>query len=104
MTYNIYIEPEAKNALRNILFYYVDTVGYEKADNIITQIQSSIESLENMPKRCQISDFSKHVHKLSIPNLPYIVYFFIQENTVIILDVIHGSRNQKNLYEKYKYL
>ncbi len=102
MIYSIYHEPEAREALKDILFYYIDTVGYEVALDISFRIETSINSLANMPKKCQVSDFSKNVRKLSIPNLPYIVYFTIEGNQVIILEVIHGSRNQTFLLEKYK--
>lgn len=100
--YSIYQQPEVNDALQHILFYYIDTAGYDVALDISIKIEASINSLSHMPKKCQVSDFSKNIRKLSIPNLPYIVYFTIEDNQVIILEIIHGSRNQDFLFEKYK--
>lgn len=102
MIYSIYQQLEAREALQNILFYYIDTAGYEVALDISVRIEASINGLTYMPKKCQVSDFSRNIRKLSIPNLPYIVYFTIEEHQVIILEVIHGSKNQEYLFEKYK--
>lgn len=104
MHYKIIYEPEAEKALEQISCYYIDQVGYELASNIIETITEAINSLQTMPNRCQKSDFSENVHRLVLPKLPYLVYFCILEisQEVVILEILHGKRDQRFLQTKYE--
>ncbi|TXJ06547.1 MAG: type II toxin-antitoxin system RelE/ParE family toxin [Acinetobacter sp.] len=100
--YNIIYEQQAQEDLQEILLYYATVGGYELAESISTQIMTSIAQLDIMPNRCQISDFSDSIRKLTIQDLPYVAYFDVLGFNVHVLEIIHGSRNQNFLYEKLK--
>ncbi len=100
--YKISYEEEALQALEDIAFYFAQQNEYLVGKNIIERIKVSIDSLKIMPNRCVNSNFSPNVKKLSIPKLPYIAYFSIKNDTVYIMEILHGSRNQDYLYLKYK--
>lgn len=101
-TYKILYQLEAEEDLKEIANYYQQTGSEEIAERNIDRILNSIDSLEKMPHRCQTSDFSENIRKLSVPNLPYIVFFKIIGENVYILNIFNAKRSQKILQSKYK--
>lgn len=99
--YIVTLEIEAELAIRDIFQHYVDVAGYEIADRNITMIEHAINTLDIMPNRCPVSDFSPNVRKLVMPKLPYLIFYTILDFEVVILDVVHAKRDQNLLFLKY---
>lgn len=102
ITYNIFYQLEAQEDLKEIANYYKLTGGLEVAEKNIDRILNSIDSLEKLPSRCQVSDFYKNIRKLVIPNLPYLVFFKIVGENVYILNIFNTNKDQKILQSKFK--
>lgn len=100
--YIIIYENEALEALEEIAYYYAIKESYGLSESIVTRIRTNIASIASMPNRFPISIFSNKIRKVSIINLPYIAYFTVLEQTIHIVEILHGARNQDFLYEKYK--
>lgn len=97
--YQILFEPQATEDLIEILAYYFEQVGSELADDILLRLQSQIDSLQTMPQRCQNYPRLPKLKQFVIQNLPYKVYFLIDETAknVQIVRILHTSRNHDNL-------
>lgn len=102
ITYKILYQVEAEEDLKEIANYYQIVGSEELAERNLDRILNSIDSLEKMPYRCQVSDFSDSIHKLTVPNLPYLVFFKIIGENVYILNIFNAKRSQKILQSKYK--
>lgn len=95
ITYEIYYQIEAQEDLKEIVAYYHEIAGFSVADNNLNRILNSIDGLSFMPQKCPISSFSKEIRKLSVVDLPFLVFFKIMENKVVVLNIVHSSRNPK---------
>lgn len=91
--YKIEYQSEAEADLKDIAFYYHQSAGVEVAKKNIERILSSIDGLEKMPYRCPLTSFSQTIHKLTVPNLPYLVFYKVVGDTVHILNIFHAKRN-----------
>lgn len=100
--YTITLEIEAELALKEIFQYYIDVANYEIADSNMSVIEAAINALEFMPNRCPISDFSPNIRKLVVPKLPYLVFYTVKNDEVIILNIFHERRDQNILSSKYQ--
>lgn len=100
--YSIFYEEEALRALENIGLHYEEVGGEELKIDILTRIQASIQTLDFMPERNQISDFSEKVRRLPINNLPYVAFYTLQANRVHVLEILHTKRDQNFLQGKYQ--
>ena len=100
--YRIVYEAQALNSLDEIAWYYTTTAGYAVADNNLQKIFTSINSLDTMPMRCPVADFSPHIHKFVIIGLPYIAFFTLRGDCVHILDVFHTRQSQDIWYTRYQ--
>lgn len=100
--YQIEYQSEAEADLKDIAFYYHQTAGAEIAKKNIERILNSIDGLDQMPYRCLVCDFSPNIRKLTVPQLPYLVFFKVVDNTVYILNIYNAKCNPKRLELKYK--
>lgn len=100
--FTITYESSALDALEDIAFYFALEGEYEVGSDIVLKIKENIKALQTMPNRCPVSAFSQKIRKLSVINLPYIAYYTVERNGIYVLEVMHGSRNQDFLFEKYK--
>lgn len=100
--YTIIYEEEALQALADIGLYYEWQGGDDLKRQIIKRIQTHIQTLDFMPERNQLSDFSDKVRRLVIYKLPYIAFYTIQGDNVHILEVLHAKKDQEFLHEKYQ--
>lgn len=100
--YKIEYQSEAEADLKDIAFYYHQTAGAEIAQRNVERILNSIDGLEQMPHRCPICDFSPNVRKLTVPKLPYLVFFKVVGDTVHILNIFNAKRNPRLLELKYQ--
>lgn len=100
--YTIIYEEEALEAMADIGLFYEEQGGEDLKKEIIQRIQASIQTLDFMPERNQLSDFSDKVRRLVIHKLPYIAFYRVQAYNVYILEIIHAKRDQNFLKLKYK--
>lgn len=104
LTYKVIVTEQAEKGLINLFEYYIDIAGYLVAEANITAIEICLESLNRLPHRYQISDFSSQIRRLVVPNLPFLVYYTILEleQEVHILEVLDSRKDLIFLKSKYK--
>lgn len=99
--FSIIYEQEALQALADIGLYYETVGGANLKYENIKRIQAHISTLDFMPYKNPVTDFSEKVRKLVIQNMPYVVFYTVKGNNIYILEVIHTKRDQNYLKEKY---
>jgi len=86
MKYKIIIEQEAINDLLNIKSY-ISKDSVTKANNFISELKSTIKTLDTMPQRCRRSLYTKSDNTYDIIHKGYTIVYKIIENTVYILTI-----------------
>lgn len=99
--YIIIYELEALQSLADIGLHYETVGGADLKVENIKRIQAHISTLDFMPHRNPVADFSEKIRKLVIQNMPYIAYYTVQESNVYILEIIHSKRDRNFLKAKY---
>lgn len=92
--YTIIYEEEALEAMVDIGLFYEEQGGEDLKKEIIQRIQASIQTLDFMPERNKLSDFSDKVRRLVIQKLPYIAFYAVQSYNVHILEIMHGKKTK----------
>ena len=85
--YKIIIEPEAIEDLINIKTYITKNDTITKANTFIKELQSKIQTLQNMPQRCRKSLYTKEKNTFDLIYKGYTIVFKIVENNVHILTI-----------------
>ena len=89
MKYCIIVRPEAENDLKEIFSWYEDNrigLGYD----FLLQIDAGINFIKSSPKIHPIE--YKETRKHLIKRFPYKIIYFVKEEKIIVLAVLHGKR------------
>ena len=90
MTLQIYIRPEAEADLDDAAAWYqtqVMRLGYEFLD----EIKKTLQIMADNPEIFQV--IYKNVHRAVVQRFPFVIYYQIEAETIIVLGIIHASRN-----------
>ena len=101
ITYKVVYEPRVLDALTQIALYYAEKGGQELADKMFDNILMQLDKLEFMPFGCQKTDFCKDIRRMVIQTPPYLAYYTVVETQVRILELIHASKDQDLIFQKY---
>lgn len=101
-SYQILWQDEAQEDLKEIATYYREAGGLELTEKNLDRILNSIDGLKKMPERCQISSFSPNIRRLTVVNLPYLVFFKIIGDKVYILRIFSAKRSPKTIQNQLK--
>jgi addiction module RelE/StbE family toxin len=95
--YKVQLSPEAKEDLRCI-FAYISIDSPERAARMVDRLLEAIDSLDQMPRRCGLApDFIGDAGELRhLIVRPYRIVFEVEERTVTVQAVWHGSRRPIN--------
>lgn len=98
MKYSVVLSPEALNDIDNIYSYIAVTLGEKEiAAKMVREIENSILSLDEIPKRFKLYDDEPwRSRELRVMNVKkYLVFYFADDDiqTVNVLRVIYGSRD-----------
>ena len=87
---NVTYAPRALRDLQSIASYLVER-NPAGARNVLAAIKASIDSLSHFPQIGRLVDDAGH-HRLPVFRYPYLVFYRIAENEVLILHIRHTSR------------
>ncbi len=97
--YTVKVTKQAYTNMLNIVRYIKqDLFSPEAANNLIEQLQKSINSLSQMPQRFSLVDEepwrTEGIRKIVVKN--FLIYFWIDEinEKVQVIGVIYGRRDQ----------
>lgn len=85
MTYDIIVEPEAVQDLKDIFNYIALQDSKHKAINFINELKQSIASLSTMPFRCRKSLYANDDDTRDIIYKGYTIVFQVYDDKVHIL-------------------
>jgi plasmid stabilization system protein ParE len=95
--YRVELLPEASADLVSI-HEYIRRDSPPSADAVLRRLIASIDSLDQIPKRCRVHRSSKNRERIvrAMSVNPYIIYYrvFEREWVVQVLTVRHGARRQ----------
>lgn len=94
---SLQIRTLAKNDIQEIVDYY-DSISPKLADKFLQQLFSAFDLLLANPQLFQLKYRATRV--LYLKTYPFGIHYRIDENEVIILAVIHTSRNPKTWKER----
>ena len=100
--YEVKISKQAEHQLKEIFQYISYTLQAPgTAEKMLDLLEKEILSLSSFPNRIPLTQddpwHSQGIHKMVVKN--YLVYFWVDENTqtVHIIAVVYGRRDQKQL-------
>ena len=103
-SFNILVTQDAENDLKNIRDYIASNISKKTSVRIINLSKSSIERLSLFPQFAPAVKYepwnSLGVRRIVVKN--FLVYYrvVLEENTVYILKVTYGRRNQQTVLEQ----
>ncbi|MFP1716552.1 type II toxin-antitoxin system RelE/ParE family toxin [Gardnerella leopoldii] len=103
-SFNILVTQDAENDLKNIRDYIASNISKKTSVRIINLIKSSIERLSLFPQFAPAVKYepwnSLGMRRIVVKN--FLVYYrvVLEENTVYILKVTYGRRNQQTVLEQ----
>ncbi len=87
MEYNIIIEPEAKEDLKNIFSFIKESGSLNIARDFLSQLKNQITSLSFMPQRCRKSLYHTDENTKDLIYKGYTISYYILNDTVHIVAV-----------------
>lgn len=93
MTLQVYIRPEAEADLDDAALWYQTQaagLGYEFLD----EIKKTLQIMADNPEIFQ--EIYKNVRRAIVQRFPFVIYYQIEEETIVVLGIIHASRNPHN--------
>jgi len=97
--YKILIRAEAEDDLREAFLWYEDKrfgLGYD----FLLQIEVGLKFIERNPKVHQVEYKGTREH--FVKRFPYKIIYFLENNKIVILAVIHSKRNPLLLQKRIK--
>lgn len=92
MNFTIHIRPEAEIDIEEAsLWYQKQQVGL--GDKFLDEIQQSVKRIGENPYLYLV--VHKNVRRTLLHKFPFALYYFVEENSLIIIAVMHGSRHPK---------
>lgn len=92
MNYRIVIVEEAKLDYREALNYYKD-INPKLGKRFNQSFKDSLDKIKKKPELFQIRFENTRV--IILKTFPYLIYFTIYDNLIVIKAIYHSSRNSK---------
>ena len=87
---NVVYAPRALRDLQGLSAYLVER-SPAGAGNVLAAIRSSINTLSYFPEIGPLVDDAGH-RRISVPRYPYVIFYRIDTDDLLILDIRHTSR------------
>jgi plasmid stabilization system protein ParE len=92
VTYEVRLRPEAEEDLADASAWYEEQrqgLGHEFLDEVLTMISSIAEAPLVYP------DIYRNTRRAIINRFPFSVYFRVERATIVVVAIMHGSRNPR---------
>ncbi|WP_368428830.1 type II toxin-antitoxin system RelE/ParE family toxin [Sulfuricaulis sp.] len=92
MTLEVRLRPEAEQDLADAATWYEEQrqgLGHEFLDEVLTMLTSIAETPLMYP------DVHRNTRRAVIHRFPFSVYFRLEDATIVVIAVMHGSRNPR---------
>jgi plasmid stabilization system protein ParE len=92
VTYEVRLRPEAEEDLADASAWYEEQrqgLGHEFLDEVLTMLSSIAEAPLVYP------DIYRNTRRAIIHRFPFSVYFRVERATIVVVAIMHGSRNPR---------
>lgn len=103
MSLRVRLTKSSLRDLEDIYSYIAEADGYEQAEEILQRLELKVNSLSSLPNRGNIPPEMTAVGVQDYRELheaPYRVFYEVHPNEIIVLAVLDGRRNIRELLEK----
>lgn len=101
--YKVEFLPGTLQDLEDIFDYILLEESKEMAEEILDSIMTSLERLETFPNSGAFLPDKKlrNLEIRMVVSSPYLAFYRVLEDKVLIYHIVHGARNYKDLFKKY---
>jgi toxin ParE1/3/4 len=89
---NITLHPEAKEDILEAVEYYQERGGNRLAQQLITNVERSIQLIRQHPRIGAVWLYGKH--RLLVQDFPYSIIYTIDTEEIVIISVANQNRHQ----------
>ena len=93
MSYEIHFRPEAESDIEDAAVWYEkqrEGLGYDFLDEVLTTCETISENPILYPV------IHRHTRRAVIHRFPFGIYYRIEEEIIVVVAVMHGSRHPKH--------
>lgn len=91
--YQVITTPNFKQSFKKIVEYYYEVAHQGVSDDFANTVEGVATKLTFMPYRYAVSHFDDDYRKVKVGRFPYIIYYVVVKDIVVLLDVIHAHKN-----------
>jgi toxin ParE1/3/4 len=96
-SHRLVVLPEAEDDVRNILNYSLQEWGFDEYTRLSNAILNAFETLARYPEiGSSRPDTPRHMR--SFPIDPYVLFYFLDGEIIVIARVIHHRRDVKKVF------
>ncbi len=98
--YSVQLTKTALDDIESIYIYIAEKLlSPENAIRLYNRLKEAILKLDTFPERYNILDLGSELHHLvrRMPVDNYSVFYIVEDNTVVIIDVLYSSSNIENI-------
>ena len=92
MTFEIRLRPEAEHDLADAAAWYEEQregLGHDFLDEVLTMLSSIADTPLVYP------ELHRNTRRAVIHRFPFSIYFRLENATIVVLAIMHGSRNPR---------
>ncbi len=97
--YNINFIPETAKDIEKAKEWY-NLQNKNLGDEFVDEVEKTLEGIQNNP--CQYAEKYKKMKQAKTDRFPYLISYIIEKLEIIVLSVLHWSRNPKEFNKRYK--
>lgn len=92
MSFSLNILTEASGDIKEVTAWYKD-ISQPLAVRFVSQLYDGFVKITTNPDAW--FNITKRVRRYRLPDFPYLILFFIEDNNIVIVAVIHEKRSPK---------
>ncbi len=95
--YQVHIRPEAEEDLRQAYTWYEEQQP-GLGEQFLLAVERALASIQQHP--LGYTELYRHVRRALTRRFPFAVFFLLQDHTIIVLAVLHGSRHPRTWHAR----
>ncbi len=97
MTYEVRVRPEAENDIENAALWYESQLNGLGID-FLDVVSDSFDKMKRQPFAYPV--VHRNTHRLLINRFPFAIFFRVEESVIVVIAVMHGSRDPSRWKER----
>ena len=97
MSYRIYLRPDAETDIEEAAQWY-EKQREGLGDEFLDEVLSVFKIISNNPYMYAV--VQRHIRRAVIHRFPFGIYYLIEEDSLVVVAVMHGSRHPKRWQQR----